>query len=202
MIAELRATPAAPPSDSSLVPPGVQRHVVPVHPPQSPANTPMPILQQHGEFHFHYMHHHRRLRHSLSYLCIRRRFAPGHPTATASYFAAPSIREMVDARTIVSLAHVFVLAPLLYIIATTDWISATATAALGIFITLYHAYKVYAKAMVGAPYWVNLVHVLVVGPLVAAKGLLHPAPRYVNELILMTAAAGFGYHAYYLLVPQ
>jgi hypothetical protein len=106
---------------------------------------------------------------------------------------------MVDAHTIVSWAHVLVLAPLLYIIAETDWISATATAVLGIFITLYHAYKVYVKAMAGSSYWVNLIHVLVIGPLVTAKGVLNPAPRYVNELILMTAAAGLGYHAYYLI---
>jgi hypothetical protein len=45
--------------------------------------------------------------------------------------------------------------------------------------------------------WVNLFHVLVVGPALLAYGL--SGQRYLRELVLMLAFAAMGYHGYYLL---
>lgn len=102
--------------------------------------------------------------------------------------------------TILSLVHIFIVAPLLFAIAKTSWIPATATAGIGGVITLYHGYKAVAKLSAGQPAWVNLIHALIVGPTLLYKGLVPDAPRWISEVILMFAAAAIGYHGYYLLV--
>jgi hypothetical protein len=108
----------------------------------------------------------------------------------------------MDEHTIVSILHILLFAPLLFIVALTTWIPPLGIAGLGAFITLYHGYKAYAKAVAGKSYWVNMIHVIAVGPALIAKGAMEKPPRYVNELILMFAFAAVGYHAYYLVVPS
>ena len=104
--------------------------------------------------------------------------------------------------TILSLVHIFVLAPLLFIIAKTTWIPPLVTAALGAIVTLYHAYKSYVKLSAGQTAWVNLFHAILVGPTLLYKGLDPAGPSWVSEIILMFAFAAVGYHAYYLLVSH
>ena len=102
---------------------------------------------------------------------------------------------------ILSLAHIFALAPLLVIIAKTNWIPPMVVAFLGAFIALYHAYKAYTKISAGssiAGTWINLFHALVVGPVIIAHGL-NPDVRYLSEFILMFAFAAVGYHTFYLI---
>jgi hypothetical protein len=101
--------------------------------------------------------------------------------------------------TILSLVHLLVFVPLLFVLASTTWIPATVTLAIGAGITLYHAFKAWTKISAGtAGAWVNLVHVLIVGPTIAARGAL-PDSRIPQELLRMIAFAGAGYHGYYLI---
>jgi hypothetical protein len=70
---------------------------------------------------------------------------------------------------------------------------------LGIFIILYHAYKTYLKYSAGKNPWVNLIHILIVGPLLIYIGYNKQlTPRYAYELLLMLGFAAIGYHGYYL----
>lgn len=104
----------------------------------------------------------------------------------------------MNARAIVQLAHLLVLGPLLIAIGIGRGPSPNLIAAFGIFIILYHAYKVYAKLTSGSKsVWVNLIHVLVVGPVLVVEGLYQP--RWSREVILMFAAAAIGYHGFYLV---
>jgi len=107
----------------------------------------------------------------------------------------------MDSHVILSLVHVFAVAPLLVIIAKTQWIPPLVVAAIGAIITLYHAWKTYTKLAAGRSAWINIVHAAVIGPALVVKGLVPDAPRAVSELILMFAFAAAGYHAYYLLTP-
>ncbi len=107
----------------------------------------------------------------------------------------------MDPRTVLQLAHILILGPLLVVIGL-GYVDAwsMAIAGLGAFITLYHGFKVYTKWTAGQAFWVNLFHALVVGPALVAKGLMEPAtPRYVDEFILMFGFAAIGYHALYLI---
>jgi hypothetical protein len=107
----------------------------------------------------------------------------------------------MDTHTVLSLAHVFVLGPLLVAIGA-GYVDAypMAVAALGAFITVYHAWRGYGKYAAGSSgIWINLIHTLVVGPAIFAKGWATDAPRWLNEVILMLGFAAIGYHAYRLV---
>ncbi len=108
----------------------------------------------------------------------------------------------MDPRTVLQLAHILILGPLLVVIGL-GYVDAwsMAIAGLGAFITLYHGFKVYTKWTAGQAFWVNLFHALIVGPVLMAKGLLD-SPRYVDEFILMFGFAAIGYHALYLIKGQ
>jgi hypothetical protein len=70
---------------------------------------------------------------------------------------------------------------------------------LGIIIIFYHIYKVYGYAKQNKSYWVNLIHIFIVGPLLIVIGYngVNTSRRYF-ELLLMLAFASIGYHSYYL----
>lgn len=71
---------------------------------------------------------------------------------------------------------------------------------LGIFITLYHLYKVYNYIYQEKPIWVNIIHILFVGPILVYIGMnKESTPRLYYELLLMLGFASIGYHGYYLL---
>lgn len=104
--------------------------------------------------------------------------------------------------TILSLVHVFAVVPLLAVIAKTTWIPPLVVAAIGAFITVYHAYESYVKLRAGKAAWVNIIHAALVGPVLAYTGLarhLGDPPRWSSEVILMFAFAAAGYHTYYLI---
>lgn len=100
----------------------------------------------------------------------------------------------MDKHTILSLIHVFVFVPLLFVIAFTEWIPRVAVAVLGAFIALYHASKAWFTGS-----WVNMLHAIVVGPVLIAHGLTQQ--RWTTEVIRMLGFAGLGYHGYYLIRP-
>jgi len=71
---------------------------------------------------------------------------------------------------------------------------------LGIFIILYHSYKVYNNIKIGKSYWVNLFHILIVGPILVYIGYnREKTERLYYELLLMLGFAAIGYHGYYLI---
>jgi hypothetical protein len=70
---------------------------------------------------------------------------------------------------------------------------------LGLVIILYHMFKVYTYIKQGKGYWVNLIHILLVGPLLLYIGFNgEKTARLYFELLLMLGFASIGYHGYYL----
>jgi hypothetical protein len=71
---------------------------------------------------------------------------------------------------------------------------------VGILILLYHTYKAYTYLRLGKSIWVNLIHIVLVGPLLIYIGYYgDKTPRLYFELLLMLGFASIGYHGYYLL---
>lgn len=70
---------------------------------------------------------------------------------------------------------------------------------LGVVIVLYHGYKAYNHITHKHSYWVNLIHILIVGPLLIYIGYYREdTERMYFELLLMLCFAVFGYHGFYL----
>ena len=70
---------------------------------------------------------------------------------------------------------------------------------LGLIIIFYHIYKVYNYMKLGKGYWVNLIHIFIVGPLLVYIGYnREKTARLYFELLLMLGFAAIGYHGYYL----
>ena len=102
----------------------------------------------------------------------------------------------------IHLIHLFILGPLLALIGTgyTDnWIPRPAIAILGAVIMLYHLYRAYGNTLVGKPLWVNLIHIIVVGPALLFYG--YTGERWAREVILLLAFAAIGYHGFYAFAP-
>lgn len=71
---------------------------------------------------------------------------------------------------------------------------------LGIIIILYHSYKTYIYLTKGINPWVNLIHILLIGPLLIIIGYnKENTSRKYFEMLLMFGFAAIGYHGYYLL---
>jgi hypothetical protein len=69
---------------------------------------------------------------------------------------------------------------------------------LGLLVVVYHIYKIWANK--GKHYWVNLIHILLVGPLLFVIGYQgKETSRKYYELLLMLGFASVGYHGYYLV---
>ena len=72
---------------------------------------------------------------------------------------------------------------------------------LGVIVILYHMFKVYTYMKQGRGYWVNLIHILLVGPLLVYIGYNgEKTARLYFELLLMLGFASIGYHGYYMFV--
>ena len=71
---------------------------------------------------------------------------------------------------------------------------------LGLIIILYHIYKTYSYMTKGKNYWVNLIHILIIGPLLMYIGYYaEKTPRLYFEILLMLGFASIGYHSYYAI---
>ena len=71
---------------------------------------------------------------------------------------------------------------------------------LGIVIVFYHIYKTYNYLQLGKRYWVNLIHIFIIGPLLVYIGYYgENTARLYFELLLMLGFASIGYHGYYIL---
>lgn len=70
---------------------------------------------------------------------------------------------------------------------------------VGVFVVLYHSYKIYIKLQKKQPVWVNLFHILLIGPLllfIGANGANTPSNYF--GLLLLLGIASIGYHGYCL----
>lgn len=71
---------------------------------------------------------------------------------------------------------------------------------LGMIIIFYHLYKSYIKFIDGKGIWINLIHILLVGPLLVYIGYYgDKTARLYFELLMMLGFAAIGYHGYYLI---
>ena len=112
----------------------------------------------------------------------------------------------VDPHVMLAVGHILIIAPFfLYVgiqrAAVPGWIF-TLLLVLGAVLFLYHAYRAYIRIIKSSPYaWVNLVHAIIVAPLLLYIGFKgRESPRYAYELLLMVAFAALGYHLYSLVV--
>lgn len=70
---------------------------------------------------------------------------------------------------------------------------------LGLVIIFYHIFKLYSYMMQGKGYWVNLIHILLVGPLLVFIGYNgEKTSRLYFELLMMLGFSAIGYHGFYL----
>ena len=70
---------------------------------------------------------------------------------------------------------------------------------LGLLIIFYHSYKAYKYSKEGKGYWVSLIHILLVGPLLIYIGYnKENTSRKYYEMLLMLGFAAIGYHSYYI----
>ena len=110
----------------------------------------------------------------------------------------------MSAHTFVHLFHILIVGGLfMYVGITRENIPAymyPILLGLGIIIILYHIYKVYNYIKAGKGYWVNLIHILLVGPLLIYIGYnREKTERKYFEMLLMLGFASIGYHGYYLI---
>jgi hypothetical protein len=112
----------------------------------------------------------------------------------------------MNVHVLINLFHIILVAPFLIWIgvsrANTDINVYTFLFALGLFIIVYHGYKSYAKYMLNSSsIWVNLIHMVWIGPLLAYIGYRKKdTERSAYELLLLTAFGALGYHLYELAV--
>lgn len=110
----------------------------------------------------------------------------------------------MDSRVFVRLFHVFIVGGLfLYVGINREKIHKRLfdfLFYLGFAIIFYHLYKIYGYWTSGKSIWVNLIHVFIVGPLLAYIGYEgQKTSRKFFEILLMLGFASIGYHSYYLL---
>ena len=111
----------------------------------------------------------------------------------------------MNSHIVLSLFHIFFVVPFfLYVGLQRSAVSNeifTSVLVLGIVITVYHGYKAYVRFVNASPFmYVNLIHALLIGPLlivIGLKGKNTETPYY--ELLLMLAFAAGGYHLYSLI---
>ena len=110
----------------------------------------------------------------------------------------------MDKEKLVHLFHILIVGGLfLYVGINRDKISKvlfTGLFWLGLIIVLYHIYKTYNYIIIGKSFWVNLIHIFIVGPLLIYIGYYgEKTARLYFELLLMLGFASIGYHGYYLI---
>lgn len=111
----------------------------------------------------------------------------------------------MNSHIVLSLLHVFLIAPALIAVAifrtqNPDWVFSILFAT-GLIILLYHGYKVVLKLSTNtAGAWVNLIHAILLAPLLLYIGRNQKTtPRAAYEMLAMAGFAALGYHLYNLI---
>lgn len=104
-----------------------------------------------------------------------------------------------------SIFHIAAVSPALLYVAImrgqlSPWIFSLLSG-VAIIIFVYHGYKAFIKWKAQSPsLWVNLLHILLVAPLllfIGSKG--YDTPRWAFELLAMLGFASLGYHIYSII---
>ncbi len=109
----------------------------------------------------------------------------------------------MDSHTLIHLFHIFIVGGLfIYVGMNREKINAALFPVLfylGFGIIIYHLYKVYSYLKASKGICVNLIHILIVGPLLVYIGYYRESvARKYFEMLLMLGFAAIGYHLYYL----
>ena len=106
----------------------------------------------------------------------------------------------MDAHLLIAVFHLALVVPLLLFVgfqraATPDWLY-NILFGMGILIVGYHGMKAIARWYAKSPaIWINLVHVLVVGPILAWIGYYgKKTGRPAYEILLIVGFGALGYH--------
>lgn len=112
----------------------------------------------------------------------------------------------MDAFFLIVILHVTVIVPfLLYVgfnrAATPDWMYSVLFGT-GIIVLLYHGYMAVSRLIAASPVvWRNLIHVLIVAPLMLWIGYYAKrTERPAYDMLLVTAFGALGFHLYKLIV--
>lgn len=112
----------------------------------------------------------------------------------------------MDAYFLVAIFHVVVIVPLLLWVgfnraATPEWLYSVLFGT-GILVLVYHAYKAVSRLIAASPVvWINLIHVLLIAPLLIWIGYYAKrTERPAYDMLLIVAFGAFGYHLYKLVV--
>jgi hypothetical protein len=111
----------------------------------------------------------------------------------------------MDTHLLLSLFHIFAVVPFfLYIAlsrANTPYTVYQLAFVVGVVVTLYHGYKSILKFKAGSQsLWVNLIHLLFIGPLLIYIGLMkEQTPRAAYELLAISGFGAGGYHVYHMI---
>jgi hypothetical protein len=124
------------------------------------------------------------------------------------YYIYLAINQLImNTSIIVHLLHITIISGLFFYVGlkrnTIPAIMYPVLVGVGFIILGYHMYKLYLKLSAKHNPWVNLIHILVVAPLLLFIGWnRETTPRYAYELLLLLGFASFGYHGYYILVDM
>jgi hypothetical protein len=112
----------------------------------------------------------------------------------------------MDPYFLIAILHVMVIAPVLLWVgfnraATPEWLYSVLFGT-GILVLVYHSYKSIVRLLANSPaVWVNLIHVLIVAPLLLWIGYYGKrSERGAYDMLLIIAFGAFGYHLYRLVV--
>lgn len=110
----------------------------------------------------------------------------------------------IDSRILIRIFHIFIVGSLfLYVGINRNKIKKemfTILIYLGFIIILYHLYKLYGYMNENKSIWVNIIHIVIIGPLLLYIGYNREnTERKYFEILLMLGFASIGYHLYYLL---
>ena len=112
----------------------------------------------------------------------------------------------MDTLLLIGLLHLAIIVPfVLYVgfnrAATPEWMYSILFGT-GILIMVYHGYKAAIRIMAASPVvWVNLIHVLLIGPLLLWIGYYAKrTERPAYDMLLISAFGALGYHLYKLVV--
>jgi len=105
-----------------------------------------------------------------------------------------------------SILHIAVIAPALLYVAImrgqlSPWIFSLLSG-VAIIMLVYHGYKAFIKWKAQSPsLWVNLLHILLVAPLLLYIGSNgYDTPRWAFELLAMLGFSALGYHIYSIVI--
>ena len=112
----------------------------------------------------------------------------------------------MDAYFLVAAIHVVLFAPFLLWVgfnraATPDW-AYSVLFGFGLLVMVYHGYKAIIRMSASSPaIWINIIHVLIVGPLLLWIGYHQKATeRPAYDMLLIAAFGALGFHLYRMII--